>query len=331
MLAQGPSPVTKPSIDLEKAKAEYQRDGYCIIPDLLSQSEVAALRQRIVEQAAAEKALGWALEDSGPTQLKRTMEDQEALMRESASERKGVNQRIFFLVNKGKILRDLITHPVALELVEDCLGHNFLLSSFTANIAKKGAAIDGLHRDAWWGPMPYRDGSTYVKVGDRKRNTAEPDGAPKGINIPPAACNMIWMLTDFTEENGATRIVPGSHLLPDNADSSVPHKVPSIPAIGKAGSAMFFDARLWHSTGQNVTDEPRIGLLCFYCGPQFRQGENYFLGLDPAVFNEGPDKLLDLLGYKTWFGYGVADALSSRHRMRAREPWIPEMRIDTRS
>lgn len=319
----------KTAMDLEKAKADFARDGYCIIPDVLSASEVAAVRQRIIEQAAAEKALGWARQDAGPSQLKRVLEDQEALLRENPAELKGgVNQRIGFLVNKGKILRDLVTHPVALELVEHALGHNFLLSGFDANIAKKGGALDGLHRDAWWCPMPYRDGDDYVKVGDRKRNTAEPDGAPKGLNIPPAACNMVWMLTDFTDENGATRIVPGSHLLPDNADSSVPHKVPSVPATGKAGSCMFFDGRLWHSTGQNVTDEPRIGLLAYYCGPQFRQLDNYFLGLDPSILDEGSDRLLDLLGYTTWFNYGRTDTLSSRKRLRAREPWILEMRLD---
>lgn len=331
MLGKVEAEAAATGIDLEKAKADYDRDGYCIIPNVLSEREVIAVRQRIVEQAAAEKALGWAREDAGIAQQKRLLEDQEALLRISASEvsKGGINQRISMLVNKGKILRDLVTHPVALELAEHALGHNFLLSAFSANIAKKGGALDGLHRDAWWCPMPYRDGDTYTKVGDRKRNTAEPDGAPAGINIPAAACSMVWMLTDFTEENGATRIVPGSHLLPDNADSSVPHKVPTIAATGRAGSCMFFDGRLWHGTGQNVTDESRIGLFSYYCGPQFRQLENFFLALDPSIANEASERLMDLLGYKTWFSYGTADTVSPRDRLRGREPWIPELRINT--
>ncbi|MBT1517149.1 phytanoyl-CoA dioxygenase family protein [Bradyrhizobium sp. SRL28] len=316
------------AIDLARAKADYERDGYCIIPDVLSPSEVAEVRQRVVEQAEAEKALGWAREDAGPTQLKKVLEDQAGALRESVPEiQGGVNQRMYFLLNKGKVLRDLVTRPVALELAEHVLGENFLLSSFGANIAKKGGVPEPLHRDNWWCPMRFRKGDAHIKVGDRKRYSVEPDSAPKDIIMPACACNVVWMLTDFTEENGGTRLVPGSHLLPDNPDSTVPHKVPTIAATGKAGSCIFFDGRLWHGTGQNLTDEPRIGLLAFYCGPQFRQLENFFLGLDPAVLDECSDKFRDLLGYTPWFFYGVADGLSSRKRLRAREPWIPEMRI----
>lgn len=99
--------------------------------------------------------------------------------------------------------------------------------------------------------------------------------------MPPCGCNVIWLLTDFTEENGGTRLLPSSHLLPDGPDSSVPYKVPTIAGTGKAGSIVFFDGRLWHGTGQNLTDEPRTRLLTFYVGPQFRQNENFFLDLDP--------------------------------------------------
>jgi len=106
---------------------------------VLSPSEVAQVRQRIVEQAAAEKALGWAREDAGPTQLKKILKDQRGALTENVPETKeDVNQRMNMLLNKGKLLRDLVTQPVALELAEHALGVNFLLSSFTANIAKKG-------------------------------------------------------------------------------------------------------------------------------------------------------------------------------------------------
>ncbi|MGY3591878.1 ectoine hydroxylase-related dioxygenase (phytanoyl-CoA dioxygenase family) [Bradyrhizobium sp. USDA 4341] len=320
--------VAKSTIDLEKAKADYAQNGYCILPGILSASEVAEVRQRVTEQAIAERALGWARLDAGVGHQERSTQDQQALLREDISEIKGgVNQRVGFLINKGRVFRDLVTNPVILELVEHALGHDFLLSACDVNIAVRGGALEGLHRDAWWCPIGYREGDSYIKVGDRKRNPAEPDSAPSGTNTPPACCNTIWMLTDFTEENGGTRIVPGSHRLPGTPDGSVPHKVPTIAATGKAGSVMFFDGRLWHGTGQNLTDEPRIGMLSFYCGPQFRPLENYFLGLDPAVFADASDRLLDLLGYTTWFSYGKADNLSSRKRLRAREAWIPELRI----
>ncbi|MET4457542.1 hypothetical protein [Bradyrhizobium sp. RT5a] len=72
------------------------------------------------------------------------------------------------------------------------------------------------------------------------------------------------------------------------------------------------------------------GLWTFYVGPQFRQNENFFHGLvDPAVLEKSSERLLDLLGYTTWFYFRQTDALSSRKRLRAREPWIPELRIKT--
>ncbi|MET4449689.1 hypothetical protein ABIB75_008003 [Bradyrhizobium sp. GM2.2] len=207
------------------------------------------------------------------------MKDQKGALTENVSEIKGgVNQRMNMLINKGEILRDLVTHPVALELAEHVLGATFLLSSFTANIAKKAGCL-----------------------------------SPSIVN---------------NEENGGTRLVPSSHLLPDGPDSSVPYKVPTIAATGPAVSSSLKEG-LCHGTGQNLTDEARIGLLTFYVRPQFRQNENFFLGLDPAVVEQSPERLLDLLGYTTWFHFGQTDALSSRKRLRAREPWIPELRLKT--
>lgn len=311
-------------IDLAQAKKDYATQGYCIVPDVLTAAELAAVRQRVDEQAAAERALGWAWEDGGQGQ--KGIRDYDTRLDEVVGQKGGVNQKIGMLVNKGQVFRDLVTHPTALGLVEYVLGPQFLLSSIYANIAKKGGALEALHRDAWWFPMPYRgDGDAYTRVGDRSAVMAA--RPPEGINIAPGACNCIWMVTDFNDENGGTRLVPGSHLRSENPDPSVPHKVPTIAATGKAGSICFFDGRLWHATGQNKTDEPRIGLLSYYCGPQIRQNDNHFLGPDPAVVAQCSDKLLDLLGYTTWGYFGKGDVLSSRRRLRAREPWVPEMRL----
>ncbi|WP_165405977.1 phytanoyl-CoA dioxygenase family protein [Bradyrhizobium genosp. SA-3] len=227
--------VAKTAIDPEKVKADFTRDGYCIIPDVLSASEATAVRNRLMEQAAAERALGWArLQDQQPSH-------QEEVVAAKGASKKGVNQRVGMLIKKGKVFRELVTHPATLEFVEFALGQTFLLNSCDANIAMKGGALEGLHRDAWRCPMPYQEGDAWVKVGDRKRYSEQPDSAPSGTNVPPACVNIIWMLTDFTEENGGTRLVPDSHRRPDSPDSSVPHKVPMIAATGKAGSCLFFD------------------------------------------------------------------------------------------
>jgi ectoine hydroxylase-related dioxygenase (phytanoyl-CoA dioxygenase family) len=99
-------------------------------------------------------------------------------------------------------------------------------------------------------------------------------------------------------------LAPRSHLSGRTPDGAVPHQVQTIGATGKAGSILVFDGRMWHGTGRNLTDQPRIALLLTFCGPQFRSQENFFVGLDPKVYATAPDKLKELLGFKTWMGYG---------------------------
>ena len=96
----------------------------------------------------------------------------------------------------------------------------------------------------------------------------------------------MWMITDFTEENGATRVVPGSHLSGRQPDPSIPHPVATVAITGPAGSAMAFDGRLWHGAAANTTSESRFGITMAGCGPQFRPIENYTRGLRPEVFEK---------------------------------------------
>ena len=96
------------------------------------------------------------------------------------------NQRVFGLLNKGAEFVELVEHPVVLALMEHLLDAAFLLSSITANVTGPGGYPMGLHYDQGYVPQPWPP--------------------------VPLVANSIWMLDDFTEENGATRFVPGSHL-----------------------------------------------------------------------------------------------------------------------
>ena len=118
----------------------------------------------------------------------------------------------------------------------------------------------------------------------------------------PLVANIIWMLDDFSAVNGATLVVPGSHLrgakaAPDDYSMTVPAEAP-------AGTALAYDGRLWHCTGENRTDEPRHGLITYYCVPFMRQMENYFLGLDPDVYARLSDEMRGLLGFEIWGNLG---------------------------
>ena len=195
----------------------------------------------------------------------------------------GSNQRVWTLLNKGQMFIDLALEPMVLELTEHVLGANFLLSNIDANIAGPGGKPMFLHADQSFVPAPW----------------------------PPYAlvANCMWMLDDFTPENGATRVVPGSHKLghgPDMATS----KPEKAPVVAPAGSAMVFDGRLWHQTGANVTEnERRPGILSYYCRPFMRQQENWFLSLKPEVLASAPPQLRQLLGYENYLSLGMVDGM----------------------
>jgi ectoine hydroxylase-related dioxygenase (phytanoyl-CoA dioxygenase family) len=191
----------------------------------------------------------------------------------------GINQRIWMLPNKGRVFRDLALDPLVERMMGELLGPRFLLSSLTANIARPGGAPMRLHAD-----------QGYVDFWTEK----------------PLVANVLFMLDDFTERNGATRLVPGSHL---NRQLRPYAPEETVPAEGPAGSVMVFDGRLFHGTGANLTDrDERRAILAYHCRPFVRQQENFFLGLDPAIRRSERPAFLARLGFEIWAGLGRTDA-----------------------
>lgn len=292
---------------LASARQSLDDNGFCVVPGVLDAETIARIRERTLAQAEAEQALGLVPED-GP---------------------EGPNRRVFMLVNKGQVFRDLITHPTALALVEHLLGQSFLLSQFSANIARFGGVEQGLHCDDWWAPRPIRPGEAFTRVGDLQRYNPNPKlSVTRGeVVTPPCVINIAWMISDFTAENGGTRLVPGSHLTGHTPDGSVPHKVESVGAEGKAGSILAFDGRTWHGTGRNLTSDPRIVLLMTFCGPQFRTQENFFLGLDPKVYETASDRLREILGFTIWNAYGRTEIAPHGARVSPDQRSFPELSL----
>lgn len=106
--------------------------------------------------------------------------------------------------------------------------------------------------------------------------------------------NTIWALTDFTEENGATRLVPGSHRWPDDQRAE---PTEFDRATMKAGSVLVYSGSMLHSGGENQSDETRIGINLTYCLGWLRQEENQYLSCPPELAKDLPPELQALLGY----------------------------------
>ena len=105
------------------------------------------------------------------------------------------------------------------------------------------------------------------------------------------------MLEDQSEENGATRLVPGSHLWPELPEDKP--DVESIAATGPAGTMLMFDGRLSQAPGRTAPPRRRHLLLGYFCRPWIRPQENFTLSLLDELYEEASPELLGLLGFRT--------------------------------
>lgn len=180
-------------------------------------------------------------------------------------------RRLANLVNKGEVFREIVVHPTVLPLVEHVLG-SVKLSSLNARSAEPyGDAAQPLHCDM--GALPDERG--------------------------PWVCNTVWMLDDFTADNGALRVVPGSHRLgrlPQEALADVFADHPQQKLVtGDAGSVIVMNAHLWHGGMANRTARPRTAVHAFYCRRDKPQQQHQKGLLDPEVQASLTRELRELL------------------------------------
>ena len=275
---------------LEAAQAHLDEHGYCVVEGAIGAGAAAALRERLVEQAAAEAQLGETHQLPDKKQL------------------------IYFLLNKGQGFRDLLFHPAMRSLVEHVIGRHYLLSSYNGHLALPGGTTR-FHTDQWWMPPPTTAArGTLLRPGsiDRDAHRGHYQLGEEGMQpvaiAPACVCNVMWTIDDFTAENGATIVVPGSHLFGREPDQELDAEAGWSPAVAPAGSFIVLDGRVWHSTGENRTGRPRIGLTTNFCAWQFRQQENLAMGVSPEVLAHASPELLDLIGFRPTFGYGGIEA-----------------------
>ncbi len=181
------------------------------------------------------------------------------------------NVRVFNLLDLDAVFRELIVHPIALALVHGLLGEHFLISNFTANIARPGSRSMSLHADqAIVIPEPW---------------------------LEPWAINIIWCLDDVYDANGATRYLPGSHRITKLAEVPEEAGEKLRPFEAPAGSVIAMDGRVWHTSGANVTEDVERALLFGYYTADFIRPQtnwNVMLSEETKAAINAP--LFDLLG-----------------------------------
>jgi ectoine hydroxylase-related dioxygenase (phytanoyl-CoA dioxygenase family) len=181
--------------------------------------------------------------------------------------------RIYNLLVRGALYQQIPVHASVLPIVEGVLDAGCLVSSLSSIAIGPGETAQPIHADDMVIPL------------------AKPHGA--------IICNSMWALTDFTDANGATRIVPGSHL---RESPSYGASVDSIPAEMRRGSVLIWHGSLWHGGGANQTGQRRVGIAMNYCAGFVRQQENQQLGIPREIARGFAPRLRELVGYGVYRG-----------------------------
>jgi ectoine hydroxylase-related dioxygenase (phytanoyl-CoA dioxygenase family) len=192
------------------------------------------------------------------------------------------SQRVGNLIARSEVGRDLVMNPLVLGIARNILAHSPVVQLGATEMIslKAGAPAQHIHQDELtFDSFPFPD--DYV-----------------------VSCNSLWAVTDFTEENGATRVVPGSHARP-RAEYAMED---TLPAEMVRGSVMVFTSKLWHAGGNNQSNEIRRAQAVNYAVGWVRQEENQFLACPQKIARTLPEDLLKLMGYQIGYGYGHAGA-----------------------
>lgn len=183
------------------------------------------------------------------------------------------SQRVWQLVNKAPEMASLIEHPVVLSMVRHILGEDCNLHDFQGTSIGPKTGGGAWHVDAPLGQLP------------------EP--------LPefPLTIQNVWLLDDFTEHNGATRVLPGSHKLRKVAPWSHDPLPDEVVLTAPAGSVAIWLSNTWHRSGPNSTDKPRRAILCNYNRSWMRGFTDFTATMDPETAKSLSPTARYLLGY----------------------------------
>ena len=176
------------------------------------------------------------------------------------------------LIARCPASRELVMHPQVVATVEHFLSHSTTVQLHLTQLISIGPGETK--------QKPHRDQMAF-------------DFFPFPADYH-VQCNTMWALTDFTAENGATHIAPGTSGMSDEAAAAVAEIQAEMPR----GSVLFYDGKVLHGGGANTSDGQRQGINITYAVGWVRQEENQFLACPPDVARTLDDDLLKMMGYQ---------------------------------
>ncbi len=211
------------------------------------------------------------------------------------------SQRVYSLAGKGAAFRELAEHPRVVPLLEARLLPNFLLSNLQSIRLHPGETAQPWHTDDAFYLTP------------RPRDTL-------GIST-------IWAIEAFTEDNGATEVIVGSHRWGMEHPDERPHVVRK--AVMPAGSVIVFDAALWHRGGENRSGGTRLAVSPQFCQPWLRPQESQLLIVPPERAAACSPSMRAMLGYSIHPPFlGQVDGM---HPLRLVDPAYRTHKTDDRA
>lgn len=296
---------------LEEGKRNLDELGVTIHEDFLDADMLHRVQERLVEQAEMEREQGVAWFNGEPEDGKCV----EGFIRPGSwiGTPKGEPyfQNVSFLVNKGRVFIDLAASPPALAYVRHLLGDRFNMIALSGIILSKGAPRQDLHFDQL--VMPF-------------------------VAPIPSVMNIFVVLSDYDADMGATRFVPGTHLLNNTAVEAArdgpmygyfPDYKETVPAEAKAGDAIIWDGRVWHGQGESTSEKIRRSISMIYARPFLKPIELFAASITDEVYETLSEAERALFDHTADGGWGARFAPRHAHDRRcntnAAFPYVPEL------
>ena len=194
--------------------------------------------------------------------------------------------RVYALMAKSPVFAELAIHPLALAFAEAELGPSCLLSALLAINLHPGETVQPWHFDD--------------------------NGAKVPRPRPALGISAFWAIDDTTEQNGATEIIPGSHLwdgeiiqgaaapsdfVRKGGDRAAGDRADAVKLVMPSGSLAITKGTLWHRGGANRSERPRLIITPQYCAGWVRQLENMALAVPAEIAENLPERARELIGY----------------------------------